>query len=328
MGRQSDRTKGAFEVDKAGRRLPVAKGFNVSGPVHTDRLDRYVKSIKLDSVQGIREQFDKLSGPCWVFRGQSNSRWRLTTSLERIAASRNLALDRAESRLIAAFKSRAHLYTRDVPPVNDDLEWVALMQHHGCPTRLLDFTRSPYVALYFAIEKVASNGECAVWAINNQACDERAIYRIEHLQEWGGEQVLSQEDLFDRSIAGKLSTADLFGKVFLRNRFSLVCTVQPVRHNHRIASQQGCFLCHGNVSSGGFECNLLVQLTTGKDPEYCFPVWNPPQIFRLRVPDRLRGDIVRELKRMNISRAGLFPGLDGFAESLPLDLQFDPENEP
>ena len=34
------------------------------------------------------------------------------------------------------------------------LEWLALMQHYGTPTRLLDFTRSPYVACYFALEEL------------------------------------------------------------------------------------------------------------------------------------------------------------------------------
>lgn len=327
MARRSERTNRVFEVDKAGRRLPTAKGFKVAGPVYTDRLDRYIKSIKLDSVQAIREQFDKLSGPCWVFRGQSNSRWHLTTSLERVATWRDLNLNHAESRLITDFKSRAHLYTKEVPPMNDDLEWVALMQHHGCPTRLLDFTRSPYVALCFAVDQVASNRECAVWAINSQACDERAIHRIEIMQEWGGGQVLDQEDFFDRTIAGRLSTAELFGKVFLGNRFSLVCTVQPVRHNDRMVSQKGCFLCPGDISGGGFEDNLFTQLTAGKDPEYFLPVWNPPQIFRLRVPGRLRCETVRELARMNISRSSLFPSLDGLAGSLRLDLECDPENE-
>ena len=311
----------SMDTDKAGRKLPLSNAFNLSAPVPYDNLSRYIKTVKLDSLARIRNQFDSLTEPRWVFRGQSDSRWHLTTSLERLATGQNLLFDDAEARLIRAFKSQAHLYTADLPPIEDDLEWVALMQHHGCPTRLLDFTRSPYIALYFAVETVRVGGTCAVWAVNSEACDERAIRRIEGLQEWTKEQVLTPQDLEERNVAGKLGSPTLFRKAFLRNQFSLVCTVQPDRHNHRMAKQQGCFLCPGDVAdTHGFETNLRDQLIMGIDPEYFFPVWNPPQIFRFTIPGQLRGPILHELRRMNISKASLFPGLDGFAASLGLDL--------
>lgn len=282
--------KGATSArDKAGRKLPTSNEFNV--PVYVDRLSRYVKTVKLDSLNGIRAAFDSLAEPRWVFRGQSDSRWPLSTSLERVATWQSLLFDYAESRIIKAFKSRAHLYLADVPAADDDLEWVALMQHHGCPTRLLDFTRSPYIALYFAAERMQISGTCAVWAVNGDACNERAIHRIQLLQEWKKAKVLTQDDVYQRNIAGNLSSAALFSKAFLGNQFSIVCTVQPTRHNLRMASQQGCFLCPGDLSNmNGFERNLLEQLISGRDdPEYFFPVWNPPQIFKFTISGELRG---------------------------------------
>ena len=316
------------ERDKAGRNLPTTKEFNVPGPAYIDRLSRYVKTIRLDSLERIRNQFDKLSESYWVFRGQSDSRWGLKTSLERIAKWRDLSFNYAESLLITAFKSQAHLHATNVPAVDDDLEWVALMQHHGCRTRLLDFTRSPYIALYFAVESVTTNGACAVWALNSEACNERAIHRIAGLQEWTKEQILTQAELYERNVAGRLSSATLFSRAFLSNSFSLVCTVQPRRHNTRMASQQGCFLCPGNLSGiEGFESNLMTQLIAGKDPKYFFPVWNPPQVFRFTIPGELRVRTLRELKRMNINRASLFPGLDGFAKSLSFELDLNREEQ-
>jgi FRG domain len=66
--------------------------------------------------------------------------------------------------LLGAFKRRAHQYIPDLPDKEDELEWLALMQHYGAPTRLLDCTTSPYVATFFAATSVQSPEDSAVWA--------------------------------------------------------------------------------------------------------------------------------------------------------------------
>jgi hypothetical protein len=55
------------------------------------------------------------------------------------------------------------------PEPDDDFQWLALMQHHGAPTRLIDFTWSPYVAAFFALERTLTDG--VVWAMNPGAID-------------------------------------------------------------------------------------------------------------------------------------------------------------
>ena len=81
----------------------------------------------------------------WVFRGQSDSKWRLTTTLER-AAEYNSCSQRAipdiEQYTLKQFQRRASQYISDLPHIFSRVEWYSLIQHHGGPTRLLDFTQS------------------------------------------------------------------------------------------------------------------------------------------------------------------------------------------
>ena len=118
----------------------------------------------------------------WVFRGQRNATWKLTSSYER--ARKRLGLFKLNEQLsriseyteLEEFKRNAsHLLPREP---SCQLEWLALMQHYGAPTRLLDFSESPFVALYFALDgnrvqsEDASNSRSrkrnrfSVWAIN------------------------------------------------------------------------------------------------------------------------------------------------------------------
>jgi FRG domain-containing protein len=100
----------------------------------------------------------------WFFRGEQDPEWTLKTTLER--ASERLGLPAAvyEKKIEEAFRRSAHSYLHRVPNEHDQLEWLALMQHYGAPTRLLDFTRSFWIALFFAFEMAIT--DCVVWALD------------------------------------------------------------------------------------------------------------------------------------------------------------------
>ena len=83
-----------------------------------------------------------------IYRGVSNSTYPLIPKVGRDRFRQNYSLD-AERLLLRTFKQRAIKYAS--PHIHSDLEWLALGQHHGLPTRLLDWTSSPLVALYFAV---------------------------------------------------------------------------------------------------------------------------------------------------------------------------------
>jgi len=93
------------------------------------------------------------------WRGQRDTNWGLHPSLYR------LGFDNKEVNLNARFRLMAKVRRGDVPNNNDPLGWLFLMQHYRPPTRLLDWSQSPLVALYFALEK-PDDRDASIWALS------------------------------------------------------------------------------------------------------------------------------------------------------------------
>jgi hypothetical protein len=251
----------------------------------------------------------------WAFRGQENACWGLRSTIERLKEdySNSFRMD-AEEYVRKAFRRRAHHYLERLPEECQELEWLALMRHHGAPTRLLDWTKSPYVAVFFALAEARENQTSAVWAIDINAVKDEAV-RL--LVENGVIHDLVGPDF-------SFSDPDVFNRVFLQDTNpSIVAPVQPLRMNERATSQQSLFLCP-NTLSLGFEFGLKQVLKSDRDRvgAWCCekkpedePL-KPERLFKLLIAPQARSELLRELHRMNINHATLYPGLDGFARSL------------
>ena len=100
----------------------------------------------------------------WLFRGHRCPVWNLETSLERASRRRGGDQVEYERAICGEFRRHAHSYLPRVPADSCTVEWLALMQHYGAPTRLLDFTQSFWIALFFAFEE--AENDCAVVALN------------------------------------------------------------------------------------------------------------------------------------------------------------------
>src|SRR6266576_6204795 len=127
-------------------------GTSISGGNRTIMTAR----VTIDTWEGLKGFHGRISSDAkrrWLYRGQRRYDWDLKSGLER--AMTRFALDASnqgewEGQLLREFKRHLHRHTRDVPDDGDTARWLALMQHHGAPTRLLDFTYSFYAAVFFA----------------------------------------------------------------------------------------------------------------------------------------------------------------------------------
>jgi hypothetical protein len=124
----------------------------------------------------------------WFYRGHSDSSFKLVPSLYRLDITDSFAnWEDVEQYMMGAFRCETSPFLEAAPA--DELEWLALAQHHGLPTRLLDWTTNPLVGLYFAVE--AHQGRDAdVWCLgfpsaNNCRAESTYLARRLKLREIG-----------------------------------------------------------------------------------------------------------------------------------------------
>ena len=215
--------------------------------------------------------------------------------------------------MMREFQRQAHHYMSDLPEADKYVDWLAIMQHYGTPTRLLDFTRSYYVAAFFGME--SADDDCAVWALSESQL--RASVARKH--------GIEQKSDYLSNNALRLKTAG--------NTFSNplpdpgVIHVEPFKQHQRLVVQQGLFVLPV-AAHATFEANLIAGLDLDRNyldapVQIEFDGSQPLNVDIYRAPvvkvvlrKSMYSEALKDLSRMNITAATLFPGLDGFARSL------------
>jgi FRG domain len=270
----------------------------------------------------------------WAFRGHKSDEYQLEPTIEREATSSGLPWHRLEFLVRREFRSKAQVYSGAIglPKLKETFSWLALMRHYGVPTRLLDFTLSPYIALYHAVHdrsELERRGLPEVWAINTQAVTARAravktksdqeAADVEKLRYRGAqpkalkgvslawavrsavsprpeeEKAALDEEMVSYALAARGARMTVFKKE------GFVVCASPTMHSPRLSSQQGVFFLNG-AEDMTFQQSLSQMMT--RCPNWC-------QRLRLRVDDL--AEVERRLFQMNIHHLSLFPDLEGLA---------------
>ena len=218
-----------------------------------------------------------------AFRGRNDAREALRTSLMRLGGDPS-ALER---QLLRNFRKYA---ARGAVPADSVWNWLALGQHHGLPTRFLDWTYSPYVALHFATGDLTQlDRDGVVWTVDYALAHEAAPPELRRALEEEGADVFTTEMLAE--------AAPALGDLEELHPEPFVAFVEPPSFDDRIVNQYALF-------------SLL------SEPALALDEWleaRPGVARRLVIPAELKWEVRDKLDQANVTERVLFPGLDGLS---------------
>jgi hypothetical protein len=222
----------------------------------------------------------------FAFRGLPDASYDLQTSLMRLGNG----YENLESHLLRTFRRYAHQYEVSSDSV---WNWLAVAQHHGLPTRLLDWTYSPFVAMHFATaDPDRYDADGAIWCVDYAKSNRFLPPKLNAILEEEGANVFTAE-MLSRAAA----TLGEFDKLAAGE---FVACFEPPSLDERIVNQFALF-------------------TLMSSPTARLDTWlaeRPDLRRRIILPASLKQEVRDKLDQANITERVLFPGLDGLSRWL------------
>jgi hypothetical protein len=233
----------------------------------------------------------------FVYRGLSDLDYSLKTTLIRLGGN----YSDMEKRLIRNFRK----YAGSNAVTSDCIwNWISVAQHHGLPTRMLDWTFSPYIALHFSTaNQLRFDKDGAIWCVN--------FVEIKKLLPSILKDTLDEEKAISFTVELLEKTCPTLERLDqIKEKDDFVIFLEPPSIDERIINQFALF----SISS---------------NPTMILDEWldNYPNLYnRIIIPAELKWEIRDKLDQANITERVVFPGLDGL--SAWLKRWYGPKNSP
>jgi hypothetical protein len=219
----------------------------------------------------------------FVFRGAPSITHALETSLQ------TGGFEKHERHLLTSFRKYAMRYAAQGDSV---WNWLSLAKHHGLPTRLLDWTYSPYVAMHFATHDFRRFDEDgAIWMVDYQKTNRSLPPALR--------KVLPEDtNIFTTELLGSVANSlEQFDALSDRD---FVLFFEPPSLDDRIVNQFALFSLPSSATLP------LEELLHRQESAY----------QRIIIPAALKWEVRDKLDQANITERVLFPGLDGLSQWL------------
>lgn len=260
------------------------------------RNNKFVREVCIGSWKELIELEDTY-GKTWMFRGQSAD-YDLDSSLHRACDRFGIARTDAFQIEYALMRSFRRKYLgEDAQMVKDDpMYCMAKMQHYGAPTRLLDWSYSFFVALYFAIEKAYVKKDFFIWAFNYEWIKKKL--ESMGLGSWKYRNV--------DEIRGKPS---LFEEGYFIKQNRMVFAESALGLNARLADQQGVFLLPGIVTE---PIDSIFNKQLDGD--------NVMQLVKINLDKDEFAKVVNKLNRMRLTHKAIYADSEWLGKDLVLEI--------
>lgn len=206
-------------------------------------------------------------------RGQANAKWSLVPGEYR------------STEYVPADEIRSEFQLKATPllatPPQSEWEWYFIMQHHGLPTRLLDWTRGSLTGLYFALRDNEGETDAAVWVLDPWQLNKESI--------GSPEIVFSHERKAEKYLPKLFSTNNKLPQKPI--------AIVPPYNTERITVQRGTFTVHGGKRAG------LEEMFKSR-------------LAKIIIPKESVGEMRRTLRRSGITEFTVFPDLDGLGRDI------------
>jgi hypothetical protein len=239
--------------------------------------------------------------PPFAYRGMTNVDFGLEPSLLRVGEH----FAAVERLLLSDFMHYAY---RDAAPGNSFWNWMSVAAHRGLPTRLIDWTYSPFVALHFATANLGAGepgSDAVLWAVNYVETNKMLSDPLVRALREGGKSIFTVE-MLDAAVP------DLDALDGLQD-YEFVLFMEPPSLDDRIVNQAALFSVMSRPSRAGAPpaASRLDEFLVRKQHDLG-P--NLPNLFRrIVIAADLKWEIRDRLDQANINERMLFPGMDGLA---------------
>lgn len=220
-----------------------------------------------------------------LFRGHNSADWKLEPKIARDFKQRR-KID-TEEKMVETFKrlSKQFLHSE----LNNDWDYLALAQHHGMATRLLDWSKNPLAALWFCVNKPCIDKSGCVWIMKVEEDDYLKASQLDYKH--------TPHTLHTDASLQSYLTSTVYSNPF---NISSIIIYQPHLLDNRIIVQNGWFTAHGRNEEGKY-----IELSENEN-------WQK-RLVKITIPKLSFSEIRANLDTLGVNQMTLFPDLDGTA---------------